>query len=128
MPARRPEELDRLFAEGLNAGNLDALMAIYEPEAVLLPQPGQVVTGTHAIREALRAFIGMKPKMTLEAKALAHTHDLALTSARWELAGTGPDGKPIKMSGRSIEVARRQPDGTWLVVIDNPWGLDEKTV
>ncbi len=99
-------------------------MAIYEPEAVLLPQPGQVVTGTQAIREALRAFIGMKPKMTLEAKVLAQTHDIGLTSARWELAGTGPDGKPIKMSGRSIEVARRQPDGTWLVVIDHPWGLD----
>jgi uncharacterized protein (TIGR02246 family) len=125
MTARRPEELDHLFAKGLNAGNLDALMAIYEPEAVLLPQPGQAVTGTHAIREALQAFVGMKPTITLDVEALAQTHDIALTSARWELSGTGPDGKPMKTSGRSIEVSRRQPDGTWRFVIDNPWGLAE---
>ena len=126
MPARRPEEVDHLFSEGLNSGNIDALVALYEPEAVLMPQPGQVVTGTGAIREALAAFIATKPTMTLEAKTLAQTRDIALTSARWELSGTGPDGKAIKMTGRSIEVARRQGDGTWRFVIDNPWGLEGK--
>jgi uncharacterized protein (TIGR02246 family) len=124
MPARRPEELDRLFSEGLNTGNTDALLVLYEPEAVLMPQPGQVVTGTQAIREALAALIATEPTITLEAKTLAQTRDIALTSARWEFSGTGPDGKAIKMGGRSIEVARRQGDGTWRFVIDNPWGLE----
>ena len=53
MPARTPEELHRVFAEALNAHDLEALMALFEPEANLIPQPGQVVTGTEAIREAL---------------------------------------------------------------------------
>ena len=101
-------------------------MALYEPEAVLMPQPGQVVAGTQAIREALAAFIATKPTITLDAKALAQTRDIALTSARWELSGTGPDGKAIKMGGRSIEVARRQADGTWRFVVDNPLGLEGK--
>ena len=46
-----------------------------------------------------------------------------MTTSKWVLEGTGPDGKPIKMEGQSAEVARRQPDGTWLFVIDNPFGL-----
>src|SRR5579884_2417153 len=118
MAARSPEELDRLFAEGLNAGDLDALTALYEPNAALTAQPGHVVTGTHAIREALRQFLAA------DVKILAQTGDIALTSARWELAGTAPDGTPVKMAGHSAEVSRRQADGTWRFVIDTPWGLE----
>jgi uncharacterized protein (TIGR02246 family) len=124
MAARSPEELDRLFAEGLNAGDLDALTALYEPNAALTAQPGHVVTGTHAIREALRQFLAARPTLTVDVKILAQTGDIALTSARWELAGTAPDGTPVKMAGHSAEVSRRQADGTWRFVIDTPWGLE----
>jgi ketosteroid isomerase-like protein len=57
-------------------------------------------------------------------KILAQTGDIALVTARWELSGTGADGKPFKMSGHSAEVCRRQPNGDWLFVIDTPWGLE----
>ena len=125
MAARRPEELDRLFAQALNAGNLDGLLALYEPNAALAPQPGQVVTGAQSIREALRAFIAMKPTLTmLETKTVMQTGEIALNSAKWHLTGTGPDGSPVTMDGHSAEVARRQADGTWRMVIDSPWGLE----
>jgi ketosteroid isomerase-like protein len=61
MPARSPDALDRLFAEALNGGNLDALVALYEPNANLMPEPGKVVVGTEAIRKALRAILAAKP-------------------------------------------------------------------
>ena len=125
MAARRPEELDRLFAQALNAGDLDALLALYEPNAALAPQPGQVVTGAQSIREALRAFIAMKPTLTmLETKTVMQTGEIALNSAKWHLTGTGPDGSPVTMDGHSAEVSRRQADGTWRIVIDSPWGLE----
>ena len=57
MPAQRPEEVDNLFAQALNAGDLDALTALYEPQASLTPSPGTKVTGTAAIGTA-RAFVG----------------------------------------------------------------------
>ena len=124
MPAQHPEQLDEIFAKALNAGDLDALVDLYEPEASLSPQAGHVVTGTKAIREALSAFVGLKPTISLTVKTLARAGDVALTSATWELAGTGPDGTPIKMGGQSAEVSRRQPDGTWLFVIDFAFGLE----
>ena len=123
MPARKPEELDVLFVQAFNAGDIEAMVKLYEPAASLTPQPGQVVSGTKAIREALSGFVATKPRMTLEARTLAEAGGIALTTSKWVLEGTGLDGKPMKAEGQSAEVARRQPDGTWLFVIDNPHGL-----
>ena len=123
MAARTPEDIDRLFAENLNAGKLDALLAIYEPQATLMPQPGKLVTGTAAIRESLAAFLAGKPKMSLTVRRVAESGDLAVTSAKWQMSMTGPDGKPAQMSGESVEVVRRQADGTWRAVIDLPFGV-----
>src|SRR5262245_35036076 len=123
MPAHTPEELDVLFVKALNVGDIEAIMKLYEPAAALTSQPGQVVSGTKAVREALSGFLATKPRMTLEARTLAEAGGIALTTSKWVLEGTGPDGKPMKMEGQSAEVARRQPDGTWLIVIDNPHGL-----
>ena len=122
MAARTPEDLDRLFAEALNAGKLDALVALYEPQAALTPMPDKLVTGTAAIRESLTAFLAGKPTMSLTPRVVAQSGDLAVVSAKWELSITGPDGKPAKMTGQSVEVVRRQSDGRWLFAIDLPFG------
>ena len=124
MAARNPEDLDRLFAGALNTGNLEELMGLYEPQASLMASPGKVVAGSDAIREALRGFLDGKPQMTLSPRVVAKTADLALTTSKWELTMTGPDGKPAQMSGQSIEVARRGSDGNWRFAIDLPFGVD----
>ena len=124
MSARTPEELDALFSRALNAGDIEALMKLYEPQAVLRPAPGQAIQGAAAIREALSGFLALKPTITIEVKTLGQCGDLALTTGKWRLQGTGPDGKPVDMTGQSIEVARRQSDGSWLVAIDTPWGQE----
>lgn len=123
MPARTPEDVDRLFAESLNAGNLDALMALYEPQASLTASPGKTVKGHTAIREALAGFIAAKPRMTLTARVVSQSDDLALVTAQWQLAMTGQDGKPAEVSGQSVEVVRRQAGGDWLFAIDEPFGV-----
>ncbi|HKE42646.1 MAG TPA: SgcJ/EcaC family oxidoreductase [Casimicrobiaceae bacterium] len=122
MSARTPQDVDRLFAEALNAGQLDALVALYEPQGTLMPSPGKLVTGTAAIRESLAGFLAGKPKMTITARLVAQSGDLAVTSAKWEMSMTGPDGKPANMTGESVEVVRRQDDGSWRAVIDLPFG------
>ena len=122
MPARTPEDTDRLFVEALNSGRIDDLVALYEPSATLMPSPGKLVNGSAAIRDALAQFIMAKPKMSLSAKLVAQSGDLAVLTAKWELSMTGQDGKPAQMTGQSMEVVRRQSDGRWLFVIDLPFG------
>ena len=122
MPAMNPVELDQLFGEALNSGNLDGLLALYEPDASFNPEPGQEIHGKEAIQQALEGFLAMNPNITLNTKVLAQTADLALCTANWRLTGTGPDG-PVELNGQSVEVARKQSDGSWLFTIDNPFGL-----
>ena len=122
MSARTPGDVDRLFAQYLNAGKLEELVALYEPEASLMPAPGKLVSGTAAIRESLTGLLAGKPKMTLTARLVAQSGELAVTSAKWEMSMTGPDGKAANMTGESVEVVRRQADGSWRVIIDLPFG------
>ena len=123
MPAMNPGDLDRLFGEALNSGDIEALLALYEANASFTPEPGAEVHGKDAIRGALEGFIAMKPNITLETKTIAQIDDIALCTAKWSLSGTSPDG-PVELAGHSVEVARKQPDGSWLFILDNVFGLE----
>jgi ketosteroid isomerase-like protein len=53
---------------------------------------------------------------------VVEARDTALVAYRWQLEGTAPDGSPVEMAGMSADVLRRRPDGSWGVLIDDPWG------
>ena len=124
MGANTPEDIHKLFTAAFNSGNLEALMALYEPDAQLVPQPGQVITGHEAIRQALQQFLALKGAMQITTRYVIRGDAIALLSGQWHLTGNGPDGKRVEMSGNSAEVARRQSTGEWLFVIDHPFGAD----
>jgi uncharacterized protein (TIGR02246 family) len=124
MTADHPEHLHHAFVAAFNRGDLDAILALYEPEATLLPQPGIVIQGREAFRENLRQFLALRGSITMATTFSVQSGDLALLRGQWTLTGTGPDGQPVAMSGRSIEVARRQPDGEWRFAIDHPFGAE----
>jgi ketosteroid isomerase-like protein len=117
-----PLERLRHFFESINRNDGDALLASYEPDAVLSLAPnGGIATGTDQLREALAAFLPFEMSFTDERELISADGQLALTSLRWKAAGTGPDGEPVTMEGTSTEVFRRQADGEWLLVLDSPW-------
>jgi len=123
MPAYTPEEVPLLFAEALSAGDLEALMSLYEAQAILLAQPGEApAKGTENIRAALQGFLATEPRFTSQVRQIFEADDLALSFANWNLTGAGPDGEAVEMSGQTSDVLRRQPDGTRRFVIDNPFG------
>ena len=123
MPATEPEQIHRLFEQAFNAGDLEGLVALYEPDAVLVPQPGVVVEGIDGIRDSLGWLLDRNGRITVESKLVLRVGDLAYLSNRWSLTGgTMPDGSAADLEATTAEVARRQADGGWLYVIDNAWG------
>ena len=121
-----PEEVLNSVAEGINAGDLDSLMTLYEPLACFASQPGQLAKNPGGIRQSLRSFIELKGKLDLKVKRVLQASDLALVTTEWSFSGTaaGPVGNPVNMAAKSADVLRHQADGTWRFVIDNPWGTD----
>jgi ketosteroid isomerase-like protein len=109
-PADLHEQVQRAF----NAGAVDALVALYEPDAWLFGPEGPV-QGLDAIRAVWEGFVAMGGQIEVATQYVVEHGDLALLSNRW-VATIGAD----QMSATTAEVARRQPDGTWRYVIDNP--------
>jgi uncharacterized protein (TIGR02246 family) len=121
MPVHRPEDMPGAYSEAFNSGQVDALLALYEPDATLVAQPGQVVTGKEQIREAYTQFLALKARINVTPKRVLAGRDVALAWNTWALTGTGPDGQPISLGGDTTEILRRQPDGTWLFAVDDPY-------
>jgi ketosteroid isomerase-like protein len=119
-----PQEVLNSVTEGMNAGDLDSLMTLYEPLACFASQPGQLAKSTADIRESLRSFIDMNGKLDLKVKRVLNASDIALVTTEWSFSGTGFDGKHVDIVGKSADALRQQADGTWRFVIDNPWGTD----
>jgi ketosteroid isomerase-like protein len=119
-----PEQVLKSIVDGINARNLDALMPLYEPHAAFAAQPGSLAHGLSGVRASLAAFTAMNGTLDLEVTRALQADDLALVVGVWSFTGMGPDGEPVTLTGRNADVLRRQPDGSWRFVIDNPWGTD----
>jgi ketosteroid isomerase-like protein len=122
--AATPEQVLESIVTGINTGNLNSLMPLYESEAAFAAQPGSLAHGAAGVREALTGFVSMNGKLDLEVTRVLEAGDLALVIGVWSFNGTGPDGEPVRLEARNADVLRRQTDGTWRFVIDNPWGTD----
>lgn len=122
MSATSTAELIRQFMEAINRGDLDAALSYYEKDAILISQPGKIAKGTNQIRVALGEFIALKPKLASNSSKTIDVGNLVLYCSKWNMACTTPDGNPMELSGTSSDVLRQQPDGHWLIAIDNPWG------
>lgn len=108
----------------MNSCDLESTLTLFESGASFVMKPGAVVNGTAGIRKALEGFMALKPTLAIEAQQLIQADDVALYCARWSMKGIDPTGTVVQLGGRSSSILRRQPDGRWLFLVDNPWGTD----
>ncbi|MEV7238167.1 nuclear transport factor 2 family protein [Streptomyces sp. NPDC051020] len=113
--AETPQQVGTLFMEYLEAGDIEGLVSLYEPNAHLVPTPGTDVVGTDAIREALQQLIDSGARLKLELRDIRQVDDIALVSNNATLTRIGPE--PVIST--TTEILRRQPDGGWVHVVDD---------
>jgi uncharacterized protein (TIGR02246 family) len=108
--ALEPEDLTRLFVERANAGDAAGLAELYEEQAVMAYPPGSQTVGRDAIRALWEKVLANAPRFEQESPLpTLISGDIALTST-----------PPKDGAGARAQVVRRQPDGTWLRLLDQP--------
>src|SRR3954447_25793064 len=120
MSARAPEEIPELLARAMNAGDLDAFVELHEPGAsTIVPTDGSVATGESELRAAVEPILALGPILDNEVLARLESDGLALIHTRWALTASEADGQVIELSGHGTIVSRRQPDGSWRILLEN---------
>ena len=120
MSAPSPEAIHARLAAALNAGDRDTFVDLYEPDATLVvPPEGLRACGRDAIRIAVEPTFALEPVADMAVVGKLEGDGLALTHGRWRLVGAAGDQR-VELSGRGTIVSRRQPDGGWRIVLDDP--------
>jgi ketosteroid isomerase-like protein len=115
-------DIDPAFEKAFNAGDVDALLKLYDEQSVLVDEPGKPVQGLENIRQALIGFLALKLPIQLTVRRVYENGDIGFCVADWSIAGKAPDGKDVKVGGTSVEVVKRTSGGNWVYVIDSPYG------
>lgn len=119
MNEHAPAHIHTLFMDAFSAGDIDSLVALYESVLVVNGQP---VAGQELIRNAYESFLILRPRMALETRSAVMFDDsLAVLHGDWILHPAPNDELGKTTRGLSTEVVRRQEDGSWRFVIDNPY-------
>src|SRR3954453_17883154 len=119
MSARAPEEIPELLARAMNAGDLDAFVELHEPGAsTMVPTDGSVATGESELRAAVEPILALGPILDNEVLARLESDGLALIHTRWALTAS-EHGQVVELSGQRPIVSRRQPDGSWRILLEN---------
>jgi uncharacterized protein (TIGR02246 family) len=121
MPTR-PEDLYAALCDAYNAGDLDALLALYDPEAVYVIKPGRVTRGRAELRAAMAHNLALRGRLVTTPDSFTQAGDVMLVLGSFTLAGQRRDGTAFERTARFADVLRRQPDGAWLIAVDNPFG------
>ena len=122
MGVSRPEDMFPKLEQALNSGDIEAALDLYEDDAGFVSGDGELVRGREGLRAVFEGMVNAKiitkgaPVKTMVVK------DLALVFVQYTGTVPLPDGNEMQLSGLSTDVLRQQPDGTWLSVIDNPFG------
>lgn len=119
MSVNKPEEMASVWADAYNRGDLDALVALYEPDGAFAARTGPL-RGRDAIRSHFARVLNKQTQIQHRTRKLVDQGEIALCYGEWTLFSRAADGTQTKRSGSSVEVLRRQADGTWLYIIDDP--------
>lgn len=107
----------------MRAHDLPAALEHWLEDAVMVPADGHPVHGRDAVAGALRALIDNRVVIDIALRRVLAAGDVAVGVGTLTLSGSNADGAPFEQSSESVVIYARQPDGSWRLAIDAPWGL-----
>ncbi|NOU88876.1 DUF4440 domain-containing protein [Paenibacillus sp. LMG 31460] len=119
-----PEDMNAAFAQAYNSGDIDNLIALYEPGGILINLTGNKDEGLEPIRKTLEELLRFKGKMVSKNIYCIPFENIALLRAHFILETVGEDGSPLQIQGHTSEIVRKQLNESWQYIVDHPFGAD----
>jgi ketosteroid isomerase-like protein len=119
----QPEASARYFQHCIRSGDVAGALSCFDADAIYVTEAGKYVQGRDAVRQALEAVAGLKPDLQAKRSAVLVTrYDIASWVDEWTLKATLPNGDKLDLTGVSSDVLKRQANGVWTYLVDNPYG------
>ena len=112
-----PARLPFAYQDALNAGDADAVVALFHQDATMHTFTGKVLTGQEALHAEAVQSIAAQARLTNKPRSTLIGGDTALIIVDWDLEAMLPDGTGISPTGTTTAVARRSADGSWRFAI-----------
>lgn len=120
-----PADVYPALLKAFNAEDIDGTVACYEPQACFVLKSGHATRGAAELLEMYRVTFSYKPDLELDVrKIIPAGDDLALVVVQWKSKTVSSSGEAKVWAGTATDIVRRQPDGTWKLVLDNPYGIE----
>lgn len=117
---KRAEDAHETLAAAYNTGDLATVLSMYDVDGIIVAEPGNPVSGKEKFETAVKAILSIKGKMKIKTVYCLQTGDIAVGRSEWSIK----DGNEVKVSAKGVEVMKRQPDGSWKVLIDHAFGAE----
>lgn len=120
-----PADVYPILLKAFNAGDIDSIVACYESQACFVLKSGHIARGAVELREMFQATLSYQPDLKLDvSKIIPVGDDLALVIVKWKSRTVSSSGETKVWAGTATDIVRRQPDGTWKLALDNPYGIE----
>jgi uncharacterized protein (TIGR02246 family) len=118
----QPEGVIPSLIERFNSGKVEAMMALYAPEAVVVANDGRTISDRNEIAAQFQRDMSLGLPLKAKVRHVFVGDDTAQIVVDWSIDGKGPDGKDVHLGGSASDIVRRGADGRWRYIIDNNQG------
>ena len=117
-----PEGVIPSLVQRFNSGSVQAMMALYAPEAVFIAKDGRTITDRNEIAAQFERDISLGLPLMANVRHVFVSDDTAQIVVDWSIDGEGPNGEQVRLGGSASDIVRRGADGFWRYLIDNNQG------
>lgn len=114
------KDTHRALAAAYNTGDLQTVLSMYDVNGIIVAEPHLAVSGREKFEKAVKAILAIKGIMEIKTVYCLQSNDVAMGRSEWNIT----DGDEVMVAAKGIELLKRQPDGTWKVLIDHAFGAE----
>ena len=108
------------LAAAYNTGDINTVMSMYDVDGIIVAEPNNPVSGRDKFEAAIKGILAIKGVMEIKTVYCLQSGDVAVGRSEWSIK----DGSQTKVAAKGVELLKRQPNGTWKVLIDHAFGAE----